>query len=112
MKSLLRLLSVDKEQSQHQEVKDAGTNPPSIGWDFRSLAEEDYVDFPLTSAGFLFFPDNVEHDEKQKQYVLRFNSGWGIKGVETVLRFPTDELKTKNLEQSLAGDTLKAAPEE
>jgi hypothetical protein len=60
------------------------------------LAVKDYVDFPLTSAGFLFFPDKVEYEENLKQYVFRFNSGWGIKGVETVLRFPIDAVKTKN----------------
>ena len=70
------------------------------------------MDFPLTSAGFLFFPDSVELDEKQKQYVLRFNSGWGIKGVETVLRCFADELRTMNVEQSPAGEVLEAAPEE
>jgi hypothetical protein len=91
-----------------QEVKDAEKTPPSIGWDFRSLAVKDYVDFPLTSTGFLFFPDKVEYDEKQKQYVIRFNSGWGIKGVETVLRFPIDAVKTKNHKQIPTGDDLKS----
>jgi chondroitin AC lyase len=75
-----------------EEVKSAGAIPPSIGWDFLDLAEDDYVDFPLTSAGFLFFPDEVELDDKKDEYVLHFNSGWDIEGVETVLRFSVDEL--------------------
>jgi len=94
------------------EVKAAGTTPASIGWDFRKLAQEDIVDFPLKSAGFLFFPDKVERDEKEKEYVLYFNSNWKIKGVETVVRFRIDELKQNDLEQSPRGDSLKAAPQE
>jgi len=94
-----------------QEVEDAATTPPSIGWDFRSLTEQVHADLPLTSAGFLFFPDKVELNEQKKEYVLRFNSAWEIKGVETVLRLPIDAMNLKNLEQSPAGDALKAAPE-
>jgi hypothetical protein len=75
-----------------EEAKAAGKGPASIGWDFRSLAKQAKVDFPLESAGFLFFPDKVERDEKQKEYVLYFSSGWEIKGVETILRVRIDEL--------------------
>jgi hypothetical protein len=95
-----------------QEVKDAGKTPASIGWDFRNLAEEDQVDFPLTSAGFLFFPHKVERNEKRKEYVLRFNSGWGIAGVETILKLPINELTKRGLEQSPAGDKRKTAPQQ
>jgi hypothetical protein len=94
-----------------QEVRDAGKAPPSIGWDFRSLSEKDHVDLPLTSAGFLFFPDEVELDTNEKAYVLRFSSGWEIKGVETVLRLPIDELRIRAIEQSPADDGLKGVPE-
>lgn len=75
-----------------EEARDAEKMPPSIGWDFRSLANEDCVDFPLTFQGFLFFPDKVEFDGMKRQYVLRFNSKWGIEGVETVLRLPAEML--------------------
>ena len=95
-----------------KEVEDAGTTPPSIGWDFRSFAEQVHVDLPLTSAGFLFFPDKVELDKRKEEYVLRFNSAWGITGVETVLRLPIDAMNQKSLGHSPAGDTSKAAPEE
>jgi hypothetical protein len=78
-----------------QEAKDAGTIPPSIGWDFRHLAEQAQVDVPLTSAGFLFFPDKVELDPNEMEYVLRFSSAWNIEGVETVLRFPVDAVNAK-----------------
>lgn len=84
-----------------QEAKDAGKKPASIGWDFRNLAEKNQVNLPLTSAGFLFFPDKVERDEKQKEYVLRFNSGWEIEGVETVLRLRIDELTRGDLQQEV-----------
>lgn len=94
------------------EVKAVGKTPASIGWDFRSLAKKSEADLPLTSAGFLFFPDKVERNDRQKEYILRFNSGWEIKGVETILRMRIDELTTTDLEQSSAGDSLKAAPEE
>jgi hypothetical protein len=95
-----------------EEVKKAGTTIPSIGWNFQNLAKETYVDFPLQSAGFLFFPDKVEQDKKRKEYLLHFNSGWKIEGVETVLRLSIDELWKRDLEQSPGGDSLKAAPQE
>jgi len=94
------------------EVKAEGKTPASIGWDFRSLAEKPEVDFPLKAAGFLFFPDKMERNEKQKVYVLHFNSGWEIKGVETILRLRIDELMKTDLEQSPGGDSLKAASQE
>ena len=87
------------------EVKASGKTPASIGWDFRNLAEKPEVDFPLKSAGFLFFPDKVKRDDKQKEYVLYFNSGWEIKGVETILRLRIDELMKTDLEQT--GGTLR-----
>ncbi len=89
----------------------AGTTLPSIGWDFRGLAEHTNVDVPLISAGVLFFPDEVELDEKEREYVLRFNSAWDIKGVETVLRIPIDAMNAMNLEQPPAGNAPKPAPE-
>ena len=39
-------------------------------------------------------------------------SNWEIKGVETILRLRIAELTKTDLEQSPAGDVLKAAPEE
>lgn len=94
------------------EVIAAGKTPASIGWDFRNLAEKPEVDFPLVAAGFLFFPDKVERNDKQKEYVLHFNSNWEIEGVETILKLRVDELTQTDLEQSPAGGVLKAAPEE
>lgn len=75
-----------------EEVKKAGKAPPSIGWDFRPLAKQPYVSFPLKFADFLFFPDKVEKDDETEEYVLHFNSTWEIEGVETVLRFSAEEL--------------------
>jgi hypothetical protein len=88
------------------EVKAAGKSPPSIGWDFRSLAKQPGVDFPLNAAGFLFFPDKVERNDTQTEYVLHFNSDWEIEGVETILKLRIDELTNTDLEQSRAGDVL------
>ena len=93
------------------ETRDAGKAPASIGWNFRSLEEADYVDLPLTSAGFLFFPDKVELDHANKEYVLRFNSGWDIEGVETILRLSVDALREKNLAQSRGGQTPRTTSE-
>lgn len=93
-----------------EEVKAAGKGPASIGWDFRNLAQQAEVDFPLKSAGFLFFPDRVERDKKQKEYVLHFNSGWEIKGVETILRLRIDQLKQEDLEQAESTVPSKGAP--
>jgi len=81
------------------EVKAAGKTPASIGWDFRNLADKSAVDFPLSAAGFLFFPDNVECNTKENEYVLHFNSGWEIKEVETILRLQVDELTKTDHEQ-------------
>lgn len=83
-----------------EEARNAGKMAPSIGWDFRSLANEDYVDFPLTFQGFLFFPDKVEFDGTKRQYVLRFDCTWGIEGVETVLRLPAEMLIATSPEPS------------
>jgi hypothetical protein len=77
-----------------EECRAAGTSPCSIGWDFSSLAKQDFVDFPLKSGGFLFFPDRIERDEEKGQLVLRFNSGWKIAGVETVLRVALNDLES------------------
>jgi len=73
-----------------EECRTAGRAPPSIGWNFRDLAGQPLVELPLTAAGFLFFPDKVERTGGE--YVLRFNSGWEIPGVETVLRFSAGDL--------------------
>ncbi len=95
-----------------EEVKAVGKAPPSIGWDFRGLAKEDYVDFPLTFAGFLFFPDQVELDRVTGEYVLRFNSNWDIEGVETILRLPADELTGRGFGASPGRDPSEAVLEE
>lgn len=73
-----------------EECKKAGKPPPSIGWDFRGLARQKFVEIPLTAAGFLFFPDKVELIGKV--YILRFNSNWKIFLVETSLRFKAEDL--------------------
>jgi hypothetical protein len=77
-----------------EEAKQAGKGPPSIGWDFRPLADQPYIRLPLQFAGFLFFPDQVDRDDEAGEYVLRFNSTWEIEGVETVLRLSVEELVT------------------
>jgi hypothetical protein len=76
-----------------EECRAAGKQPPSIGWDFRSLAGQAYVEFPLTQNGVLFFPDKVEKDREQGCLVLRFNSRWQMAHVETVLFIRLDDLK-------------------
>lgn len=76
-----------------EECRAAGKNPPSIGWDFRPLAGREYVDFPLTFGGFLFFPDKIEKDEASRRLILRFNSAWQMPLVETVLSVALDDLR-------------------
>jgi len=76
-----------------EECRVAGTSPCSIGWDFSTLAKQDYVEFPLKSDGFLFFPDKVERNEEKGQLILRFNSGWKMAPVETVLSVSLADLK-------------------
>ena len=75
-----------------EEANKSGKGFPSINWNFQELENDAYIDFPLQSAGFLFFPDEVELDKMNKEYILRFNSDWEIEGVETVIRLPVDEL--------------------
>jgi hypothetical protein len=94
----------------YQEVKDAGKIPPSIGWDFRHLAVRKQVNVPLTSAGFLFFPDKIERYEKKNEYELRFNSSWKIAGVETILKLQIDELIKRDCEQGTDKDTVSRTP--
>ena len=76
-----------------EECRAAGVNPPSIGWDFRSLAGHDYAELPLRSSGFLFFPDKIEKNGEEGRLVLRFNSGWRMARVETVLVMALDDLQ-------------------
>ncbi len=76
-----------------KECRAAGVHPPSIGWDFRSLAEHDYVELPLRSGGFLFFPDKIEKDQEDDRLVLRFNSAWRMAPVETVLVMALGDLR-------------------
>ncbi len=85
-----------------KEVEKAGKGPVSIGWNFRKLSEKAYVDFPLTSGGFLFFPDKVEY--KELEYVLHFNSSWKIKGVETRLKMRLDQLANSESEHGSGGN--------
>ena len=76
-----------------EECRAAGEQPPSIGWNFRSLEGQAYVEFPLTQNGVLFFPDKVEKDQEQGRMVLRFGSRWRMAHVETVLFIQLDELR-------------------
>ncbi len=76
-----------------EECRAAGVQPPSVGWDFRSLAEHDYVELPLRSSGSLLFPDKIEKDEGDDRLVLRFNSAWQMAPVETVLVIALGDLR-------------------
>lgn len=76
-----------------EECHAAGVNPPSIGWDFRSLAGHDYAELPLRSSDFLFFPDKIEKNGDEGRLVLRFNSGWRMARAETVLVMALDDLQ-------------------
>jgi hypothetical protein len=96
-----------------EECRAAGKNEPSITWDFKSLAKQDYVDFPLKGGGFLFFPDKIERNEKKNQIIFRFNSSWEIVGVETVLIVPLGDLrkalKNGSVQQDGGADQTAAA---
>lgn len=76
-----------------EECRAAGTSPCSIGWDFSTLAQQDYVDFPLKCGGFLFFPDKIERNEENGLLILRFNSRWKMAPVETVLSLSLADLR-------------------
>ena len=74
------------------EVKQAGTSPPSVGWDFRGLEDNKFVSVPLHGGSFIAFPDKITLDAPSHAYVLSFHSRWQIAGVETVLRFSKSDL--------------------
>ncbi|MCF7730656.1 MAG: hypothetical protein K9N23_03170 [Akkermansiaceae bacterium] len=67
------------------ECREVGKNLPSVAWNFKSLAGQEYVDFPLKTSGSLLFPDKIERNDEKGRLILSFNSGWKIAGVETVL---------------------------
>jgi len=76
-----------------EECRAAGTNPPSVGWDFRRLRGRAYVELPLKTTSALFFPDKIEKDEREGRLVLGFGSRWQMPHVETVLVIALGELR-------------------
>ena len=70
-----------------EEAKQAGMSPASVDWDFRRFKDREFLDVPLPGGSFIAFPDKITLDERSQMYVLSFQSGWKIEGVETVLRF-------------------------
>lgn len=79
-----------------EQCRVVGKIPPPISWDFRTYAKQEYVDLPLSSDGFLFFP-KIERNDAKGQMIFRFNSDWKvdakIEGVETVLIVSLEDLK-------------------
>ena len=75
------------------ECREVDKNPPMVGWDFKSLACQDYVEFPLKASRCLFFPDKIERSDEKGRLILSFNSGWKIAGVETVLILSLADLR-------------------
>lgn len=64
----------------------------SVGWDYRSLAEQPSVELPLKTGGSIALPDRIEFDARADKYVLRFNSQLKIAVAETTLRVSRGEL--------------------
>lgn len=76
-----------------EECRALGKNPPAVCWDFRPLAGQDHVDFPLRANRCLFFPDRIERDDSGDRMILSFNSGWKLPFVRTVLVFSLADLR-------------------
>ena len=85
-----------------EECREVGKNLPSVAWDFKSLADQDYVEFPLKTSGSLLYPDKIERSDENDRLILSFNSGWKIAGVETVLIVSLADLR-KCLDEGFLG---------
>jgi hypothetical protein len=65
----------------------------SVGWDFTSLAKQEYADMPLRTSGSLCFPDKIELHEDGKKYRLGFMTGTGVKSAATYLYITRADLE-------------------
>ena len=68
------------------ECREVGKNLPSVAWNYKSLADQDYIEFPLKTSGSLLFPDKIERSDEKGRLILSFNSGWKIAGIFTLRR--------------------------
>jgi hypothetical protein len=90
-----------------EECKKANIAPPSIGWDFRPLKQEDYVSLPLRYDSFVAFPDSIAYDNKTGLWILSFMSNWNIEESKTVLKFRHSDLETAFSTGSVSAKTSK-----
>ena len=76
------------------ELRAAGRiTPPAAGWNHLHYRDKPYVGLSLNVGGFLGIPDSFVQDRRRNEWVLEFNSSWGVEAATTVLRFSEAELR-------------------
>ncbi len=75
-----------------EECQRADVPPPAVGWDYTGYADQPYIPIPLPGFGFYGLPERISFDSQEAEYVLEFNTSWGIEGVATRLEFRKADL--------------------
>jgi len=75
-----------------EESRAAGIADLQVGWDFRYLKKQDYVELPLRSSGSIMFPERIAWDRERHEYVAYFNEQLKVPASVTKLVFRGDDL--------------------
>lgn len=70
----LEITALSTEHVRLGHSPDIDDIPLMVGWDYRRLSENEYIQMPLTTYGSINFPDRITFNQITRVYRLDFNS--------------------------------------